>query len=208
MVIEDAAPLAVPSVSRETSEALAEYMALLRKWSPIINLVSRNDLEHLEKRHIEDSLQLAAFFPKDTVNWIDIGSGGGLPGIVLAIAARSIAPQLQFQLIESDNRKATFLRTAARTFDLNVKVHTGRVEDIDPLKASVISARALGSLDMLLSYANRHLVQNGQCVFLKGQSHETEISNAKRNWTFNVRRYVSCTDDAARVLLISDLQHA
>ncbi len=199
--------LTAADVSRETAERLASYCQLVRKWSPAINLISRSDLEHLEQRHILDSLQLSHFLPKTKANWTDIGSGGGLPGIVLAIVAKEKSPEVSFQLIESDQRKAAFLRTAARTLELNVKVHASRSEDLEPLNANIVSARALGSLDMLLRHTSRHLGPNGRGLFMKGRTHDEEITEASQKWSFEVERFVSLTDDAARILLISDLHH-
>ena len=195
------------SVSRETHARLEQFAALVRKWSPVINLVSKSDLADLETRHIADSLQLSRHIPQDGGLWADIGSGGGFPGLVIAIIADERSPDLEMHLIESDQRKAAFLRTAARELALRVTVHCERVEALDPLHADVISARALAPLDTLLGYAQRHLSENGTCAFLKGQAHHSEIETARANWHFHCESHPSQTDPNARILLVSQLQH-
>lgn len=195
-------------VSRETRERLIAYAALVRKWSPAINLVSKSDLEQLETRHIADSLQLAEFLPNAPGTWADFGSGGGFPGIVVAILAAEQKNGLDLHLVESDQRKAAFLRTAGRELDLSLTVHCTRVEQLAPLGAATISARALAPLTDLLSYAHRHLAPGGRCVLLKGQTYEAEIDEARRTWQFDVDARQSVTDPAARILLVSNLTHA
>ncbi|WP_051059637.1 16S rRNA (guanine(527)-N(7))-methyltransferase RsmG [Limimaricola hongkongensis] len=195
-------------VSRETRERLSDFAALVRKWSPAINLVSKSDLPHIESRHIADSLQLAPYIPQTSGIWADFGSGGGFPGIVAAIVASETAPDLRFHLVESDQRKSTFLRTAARELSLNVTVHSERIETLAPLSADIISARALAPLNMLLGYAARHLSTGGSCLFLKGQMHEAEIETAREHWRFDCDSQVSRTDPDARLLLVSHLHHA
>ena len=195
------------NVSRETDARLDAYAALVRKWSRSINLVSKNDLEHVRERHVEDSLQLASFLPKNRANWLDIGSGGGFPGIVMAIVAQEQAPQTRFELVESDARKAAFLRTVIRELELNAKVSCERIEAMTPRAADITSARALAPLDMLLTYADRHLAPGGTCLFLKGKTVETEIHAAREKWSFDLSSYVSRTDASARLLSITGIHH-
>ncbi|MGR3395354.1 MULTISPECIES: 16S rRNA (guanine(527)-N(7))-methyltransferase RsmG [Paracoccaceae] len=195
-------------VSRETGEKLSAFASLVRKWSPAINLVSKSDLPYIETRHIADSLQLSDYIPRSGGIWADFGSGGGFPGIVTAIVAAEKAPDLRFHLVESDQRKSTFLRTAARELALNVTVHSERIETLAPLAADIISARALAPLDTLLGYAARHLSANGRCLFLKGQMHESEIETAREHWRFDCDSRVSRTDPDARLLRVSHLHHA
>lgn len=194
-------------VSRETTERLQHFANLVRKWSPRINLVSKRDLQTLEDRHIADSLQLVSHLKDAKGLWADLGSGGGFPAIVLAIAARG-RDDLAFHLVESDQRKSTFLRTAIRELDLNAKVEDRRIEDIPPLAAQRISARALAPLDALLGYAARHLAPDGQALFLKGRDFRVEIEAARRSWHFDLDIETSQTDPAARLLIVSNLHHA
>ena len=137
-------------VSRETFARLETYVGLIQKWNPRINLVSRNSLDDLWIRHIEDSLQVARAIPMPD-RWVDLGSGGGLPGLVAAILAAEESPDTRFTLIESDQRKSVFLRTVARECDLNVQVISDRIEKAKPQKADVLSARALADLTTLLT---------------------------------------------------------
>lgn len=200
-------PLETPTVSRETSERLDHYADLVQKWSRSINLVSKNDLDQVRERHIEDSLQLAAFLPTGGAQWLDIGSGGGFPGVVMAIVAGEAAPACRFELVESDGRKAAFLRTVVRELKLNAVVTCERIEEMTPRAADILSARALAPLDTLLTYADRHLAPDGTCLFLKGKAFEPEVASAQQSWNFDMTTYVSRTDSSARLLRISGIQH-
>ena len=199
--------LKVPNVSRETEGRLIRFEALIKKWSPSINLVSKSDIAQLRERHITDSLQLATFLPSIKTEWLDVGTGGGFPGMVLAIAASEIASETHFTFVESDSRKATFLRTAIRELSLSATVINERIELMTPSHADIMSARALAPLDTLLGYARRHLTPKGSCFFLKGKSFEDEVDAARQNWSFELKTHTSCTDPSARVLEISNLHH-
>jgi len=141
------------SVSRETIERLKAYQALLEKWNGAINLVARSTISSFWERHVVDSAQLYSQMPVGCQNWLDAGSGGGLPGIVIAGIAKEHAPSMTVHLVESDQRKATFLRRVVETLDLNAKVSIARIEAIPVQSADVFSARALASLNVLLGYA-------------------------------------------------------
>ncbi|MGB0798606.1 MAG: 16S rRNA (guanine(527)-N(7))-methyltransferase RsmG [Planktomarina sp.] len=195
------------SVSRETIADLELFEAEVRKWTPKINLVSKSTLENLWDRHILDSLQLTEMAPT-TGLWVDMGSGGGFPGIVLAIWAKHNVPKLQFKLIESDARKSAFLLNCVQKFDLNVVVHIERVESMDDLTANVVSARALASLDELLAMSERLLASDGICVFPKGITHLAEVQEAKKQWSFEHDVIQSTTNAGAAVLRISNVRRA
>ncbi|MCL4170695.1 UNVERIFIED_CONTAM: hypothetical protein GTU68_049362, partial [Idotea baltica] len=134
------------NVSRETFAALQAYAALLEKWNPKINLVSKSSLQDLWNRHILDSAQLFSLVQHPHNTWADLGSGGGFPGLVIAIMALESGSPDQVILIESDTRKAAFLRTVIRELGLRASVINKRIEQVDPLDADVISARALADL--------------------------------------------------------------
>ncbi|SDE65068.1 16S rRNA (guanine(527)-N(7))-methyltransferase RsmG [Limimaricola pyoseonensis] len=195
-----------PDVSRETAERLHRYAELVRKWNPSINLVAKRDLELLETRHIADSLQLAAFLPSRG-HWVDLGSGGGFPGIVVAAAARDRSPELRFTLVESDARKAAFLATAIRELDLNAAILARRIEAVDPLGADIVSARALAPLDRLIALGLPHLAPGGRMIFPKGRRAEDEIRDARAQWKFDCVAHKSDTDPEARILEISRAEH-
>ena len=190
-------------VSRETFERLEAYVALIEKWNPKINLVSKSSLPEIWDRHIWDSAQIFDIAVEGSV-WADFGSGGGLPGIVLAIFAKERRPDMQFYLVESDQRKCAFLRNAVREIGLNVKVHAERIEALDPIGASVISARALTDLNGLLEFVERHSAKNGVAILPKGETWEKEILQAQENWSFEYEEITSKTNNDAAILKIKD----
>lgn len=196
------------NVSRETYDLLKAFADLVAKWSPKINLVSKSDLSDIWGRHIVDSLQIVPLVPKAPGQWVDIGSGGGFPGIVIAIVAKEFWPEMAMTLIESDQRKATFLRTAIRELDLPAAVRTDRIEATKPQAAEILSARALASLDTLVGHAERHLATGGTAIFPKGRRADQEIAEAKENWTFDLRETPSITDPEARILTIRNIRRA
>lgn len=187
--------------SRE-AEQLAAYAELIHKWNPAINLVSPNSLAELETRHITDSRQLACAASDAQGSWLDIGSGGGLPGIVLAIQR----PDLSITLLDSDARKVAFLRTTIRTLALgNCRAVSGRIENCTPADAQNLSARALAPLDRLMPYLQRHLAKNGTAWLMKGRNWQQEIASARHGWDFHVTAHPSVTDPAAAILEIREL---
>ncbi|WP_170451823.1 16S rRNA (guanine(527)-N(7))-methyltransferase RsmG [Ruegeria arenilitoris] len=189
------------SVSRETFEKLSIFVNLLRKWNPKINLVSRSTLPEVWSRHIKDSIQVFHLVePKN--HWVDLGSGGGFPGLVCAILASETSPETEFTLVESDQRKSAFLRTVIRETKANCSVISKRIEVVDPLGADVLSARALADLTTLLSFCDRHLKEDGVAVFPKGATWKKEIDAAQREWSFTTEPANSLTDPQAVILKI------
>lgn len=194
-------------VSRETHERLIAYEALVRKWNAKINLVAPSTLPEFNTRHIQDSIQIFDQLQFPEGNWVDLGSGGGLPGVVVSIYAQK-AP-LTVSLVESDQRKSAFLRTVIRELSLqNVSILTGRIENVPPLGANFVSARALAPLSALLSMVQRHMHQNGTAIFLKGRSWKAECAEARKEWRFDVTSFPSKTDPDAAILKITGVSHA
>ena len=194
-------------VSRETHERLTAYEALVRKWNAKINLVAPSTLPEFNSRHIQDSIQIFDHVQFPEGNWVDLGSGGGLPGIVVSIYAQK-AP-LTVSLVESDHRKSAFLRTVIRELSLqNVSIMTGRIENVPPLAANFVSARALAPLSVLLSMVRRHMHQDGTAMFLKGRSWKAECDEARKEWRFDVTSFPSKTDPDAAILKITGVSHA
>lgn len=189
-------------VSRETIGELQDFAALVLKWTPKINLISASSKDSIWDRHIVDSVQIYRHAPHDLRLWLDIGSGGGFPGIVAAIMGKSQHPDAQFVLIESDQRKAAFLRTAIRELGLAASVLADRIEDLPPIDADVVSARALGSLSMLLPLIAYHMRPDGTAILHKGKQVATEIAEARRDWRFDLEEAPSLTDPDGRLLLI------
>jgi len=200
-------PLTRTDVSRETSETLIRFVALLEKWNAAINLIGKSTLPDIWSRHVEDSLQLARFLPNRGVLWADLGSGGGLPGLVIAIAAREICPDARFVLVESDLRKATFLREATRQLELPVVVRADRIETLAPIHADILSARALAPLSALCGYAERHLRPDGFALFQKGETAAQEIEEARTRWAFEVDSVPSLTQNGSTILKLKGLRH-
>ncbi|MEW5727244.1 MAG: 16S rRNA (guanine(527)-N(7))-methyltransferase RsmG [Pseudomonadota bacterium] len=182
-------------VSRETLERLRAYADLLVKWQTRINLIGPDTIPSLWHRHFLDSAQVFPLLPQPIHRVVDMGSGAGFPGLVLAVMG---APDVH--LIESDARKCAFLREAARVTGTPVTVHNARIEAVPPLGADVVTARALAPLEKLLSWAERHLLPEGHCLFLKGRGHEDELTTASKEWNITFERTPSRTDALGAIL--------
>lgn len=192
-------------VSRETREALERYAALTLTWNRAINLVGRTTQKMFWRRHILDALQLAALDGLGA-QWVDFGSGAGLPGLPLALGLRERAAGAHVILIESDRRKATFLREAVRVTGAPATVHHERIERVSPTADHVVTARALAPLDKLLGLAEPWLRLGGRAVFLKGRSAEFELTQARHCWTFHVKQTPSASDPDGVILDISEVR--
>ena len=192
-------------VSRETLARLERYAETLQRWNRSINLVAPSTLSEFWQRHILDSVQVFDYAPRSARHWVDLGSGGGLPGMVCAILAAEVMPECQFTLVESDKRKSAFLMTTAQSLGLNLTVLPERAEQVAPLQADVISARALAALPQLLGLVSRHLKPDGVALLPKGKSYEQELTAASREWQFDVKLVKSQTDTLARILIIKEL---
>lgn len=192
-------------VSRETIRRLEHYAELLLKWNPTVNLVSRSTLGDIWGRHIMDSAQVYDAAPGEWSQWLDMGSGGGFPGMVIAILAAERNPAGQVILAESDRRKAAFLRTVAREVGVPATVHAERIERLAPQGADVVSARALAPLVDLLGYARRHLRPGGVALFPKGESYGDELREALDRESFTYELIPSRTDPRAAIIKIDGL---
>lgn len=193
-------------VSRETHDRLQTHLALLEKWNPRINLVARGTLADAWGRHILDSAQVFAAAPVAAGKWLDFGTGGGFPGLVCAILAAELRPDLTFTFVESDGRKAAFLRTAVAETGVNAEIHAERIEALPPQQAAIISARAVAALPELLGYARPHLDPAGSCLFPKGARHDDEITLARQHWRFKIRTIPSITEEKAVILVLGDIE--
>ncbi|WP_170468227.1 16S rRNA (guanine(527)-N(7))-methyltransferase RsmG [Ruegeria arenilitoris] len=188
-------------VSRETFERLTTYVKLVKQWNPKINLVSRKSLDDIWVRHIKDSVQVYRC-AQPYASWVDLGSGGGFPGMVCAIMAIEDAPDAQFTFVESDQRKSAFLRNVARECGAKCRVISKRIEAVEPLNADVLSARALADLSKLLSFCDRHLSSSGLALLPKGERWKKELEDAQREWNFDVDPITSLTEPQAVILKI------
>ncbi len=159
------------NVSRETLDKFKLYVELLEKWQRRINLVATSTLADVWQRHLLDSAQLVRFYPPNTKKILDVGSGAGFPGLVLAIMGN-----VEVDLVEADQRKATFLSTVVRSLSLTAKIHNERVESLPNLSADVITARALAPVSKLMKLIENQISPHTVCLFLKGSSVEDELT--------------------------------
>lgn len=198
--------LSLTPVSRETEERLAILVAELERWQRAKNLVSTATLDEVWTRHIADSLQLFDHAP-EARRWLDLGSGGGFPGLVLGIRLAEVGGHID--LVESNARKCAFLRHAARLTGAAVTVHAARIEDAMPQflgKVDVVTARALASLPLLLDWCKELLRTGVIGVFPKGQHLDAELTEASKYWNIQASTFPSVTDSAARILVIRNAQ--
>jgi 16S rRNA (guanine527-N7)-methyltransferase len=194
--------IAQTSVSRETRRRLDAFVELLVAWNARINLIGPpSDPTAIWERHIADSLQLVPLLPAGINRAIDLGSGAGFPGLILA-AVTGIA----FDLIESDQRKAAFLAEAVHRLSAPARVHACRAEFAQVPPAPLLTARALAPLPKLLDVAAPLLTPDGRCLFPKGATADAELTAAARQWHMHVERFPSRTNPDAVILQISDLQ--
>lgn len=200
------------NVSRETLDRLETYAGLLRTWQKTINLVAPSTLDALWHRHFADSAQVLALAPAGARSWLDLGTGAGFPGLVLAILRAD--PQRQgpdgpTRLIECDARKAAFLRQVAREVELPVDILCERIEKIaiqDKFDSDVITARALAPLDRLLPLISPFFSVKSKALLLKGRNAQEELRAAEKKWQVTSNLVPSLTDRDARIVVISDLQ--
>ncbi|AGH16755.1 MAG: 16S rRNA (guanine(527)-N(7))-methyltransferase RsmG [Candidatus Liberibacter asiaticus] len=193
------------NVSRETLEKLEYFYFLFLKWSKKINLVSSSTVEDFWIRHVEDSLRVFQLHPYPSI-WIDLGSGGGFPGIITSIQLSSIEGGL-VNLIESKNKKASFLRYVVQKTAARGKVFACRIQEAPQMitTCDVISARALADLDTLLEYSFPWLSKknNRKAFFYKGCNYALEISKARRRWDFSLIKHNSLVKNNSVILEIS-----
>jgi len=182
-------------VSRETLERLRAYVDLLSAWNRRINLVGPNTIGDVWRRHILDSAQLMPMLPDDTRVVVDVGSGAGLPGLILAILG---VPEVH--LVESDQRKAAFLREAQRITATPVTIHAQRAERQAPIAADVIVARAVASVDNLLLMVDKFCKPHTICLFLKGKGIEEELTHLPPALKMKARILPSRSDPTGRIL--------
>lgn len=191
------------NVSRETSEKLIAYSDLIAKWTTSINLIAPNTVPDIWNRHILDSSQIYDLAPADWAHWLDLGSGGGLPGLVVAIMDQQRRP---VTLIESDQRKCLFLNTVRRELSLNVTVLNERIDKAEVSTADVISARALAPLPELLRMSERLLSADGIALFPKGERYKQELDQAQEDWHLDVDEIPSQTNPDSRILKVSRIR--
>ena len=202
------------SVSRETSQRLDSYVQLLERWQKSINLVAPSTIPQVWHRHILDCAQLAKLH-LDRPHWVDLGAGAGLPGIVVAILRQEAYPAFNLHLVESNGKKCAFLREAIRICGVSAQIHDMRIESALPTvfpepniwKHTVVSARALASLEQLLSYSSFALNHGAGAVFMKGIEAQSELTEAQKSWHIDAELIPSVTEPDARIVLIRQARH-
>lgn len=198
------------SVSRETLARLSSYQALLGKWQKSVNLVGPATLAQFWGRHAADSAQILALAPAHAKCWLDLGSGAGFPGLVLAILLAERTPAARVHMVESDRKKANFLRTVVRECGLTAEIHHQRIEAV-PLDAGlppidVITARALAALPQLATLMSRFFNPSTVALVHKGRDWQEELTRCRQYWKMQTHIHASLTDPAARMIEISELQ--
>lgn len=195
------------SVSRETHERLTHYVELFKKWNKTTNLAAPSTISEIWSRHIADSAQIFQLNPKPQI-WVDLGSGGGLPGVVTAIFLAELGDGW-VHLVESNNKKAAFLRVALAETGARGSVHPVRIEKAPEIipECDVISARALADLDLLLEYMQPWAKKSEKvkAFFNKGRDYQSEIAKARGRWQFDLVKHSSVVEADSVVLEISRL---
>jgi 16S rRNA (guanine527-N7)-methyltransferase len=195
---------AASDVSRETLARLKLFVSLLGDWNARMNLVSAKSLEDVWKRHVWDSAQLFPLLRPGTQSFVDLGSGAGFPGLVLAILLEGRARAVLYEAIA---KKCRFLEEVAHRTDVTVEVRNDRIEEAKREPFDVVTARACAPLDQLLSYAAPFQAKNTQCLFLKGQSVGAELTDAYKSWSMTVKQLPSRSDPSGVILDIRELRH-
>ena len=208
-------PEGLKPVSRETYERLKVYQALLEQWQKRINLVSPTTIPDSWERHFLDSVQNYDLLD-DSAHLVDIGCGAGFPGLVLAICMAGEGKndrQRMVDLVESNVKKCAFMRTVVRETGLNgtsvqVRVHQERIENCLPhlKRPDVVTARALAPLDKLFELTKSHLTKGATGLFAKGRDVDSELKQARQDWTFDVEQHPSLIDSNSTILKIRNLQ--
>lgn len=197
--------LAEAGVSRETAQALDLYVAQLRRWQGVKNLVGPATLAEVWTRHVADALQLHALAP-EAGTWLDLGSGAGIPGLILAIAGRH-RPGFRVDLVESNARKCAFLLETARLTGAPAHIRTARIEDAVGAYAgvAVVCARAVAPLTQLLAWAEPLLTTGTLGLFPKGRDVAAELTEAAQRWRFVYDLVPSRTEPEARIVRVTAL---
>ncbi|HEY1363204.1 MAG TPA: 16S rRNA (guanine(527)-N(7))-methyltransferase RsmG [Xanthobacteraceae bacterium] len=202
--------LAITPVSRETAARLERFIGLLLSWQRATHLIAPSTVPNLWTRHIADSLQLLDLVPQARV-WVDFGSGGGFPGMVIACALAE-APGAIVHLVESNTKKAAFLREAQRLTQAPVHVHAARMGDLAQRfqgQGDVLTARAVAPLNSLLDQCFLLLGKNGATgLFPKGQNAELELAQARRAWTMDAALMPSRTHPSGRIIVVRDVERS
>ena len=195
-------------ISERAGRDLQKFVALLREWQGAHNLVGHSTLADVWSRHVADSLQLWVHAPHAWQSWVDLGSGAGFPGLIVAIASKD-HPEREVTLVESNTKKAAFLRAAIRETGANASVAAERIEAHSRRfagVADVVSARALAPLAELIKLGTPYLAEDGVMLFLKGKGAEQELQEASQSWNLDVVSSPSATDSSGSILAVRNVR--
>ena len=179
---------------------------MVSRWNSTINLVSKTSLKDLWGRHIVDSSQVYSCAQPKAGLWLDLGSGGGFPGVVIAIIAKELSPKLEIVLVESDTRKCIFLRSVIRELGIGARVENSRIEAFELSNVSFLSARALANMNGLCGFAEKFVSRETICFFPKGEFYEKEVAECRKNWNFEHEIVKSRTSDKGKIIVVRSLE--
>ncbi len=193
------------NVSRETLNLFCEYEALLSKWNKKINLVSKNSLFDIWERHFLDSGQIINLVEASGKRWVDLGSGAGFPGLVVALLLRDRKIDCDIILVEKNLKKVFFLKEVVRKLYLNVKILNKNITSIETLNADILSARAFSELNELIEIAYNHRKEDGICLFLKGENYRYELDKTLNYWFFDYDIVNSHSNSSGNIIRVKNI---
>ncbi len=193
------------NVSRETLNGFCEYKTLLSKWNEKINLVSKHTLVNIWERHFLDSGQIIKNVEASGKRWVDVGSGAGFPGLVIALLLRDRKVNCDLVLVEKNQKKVFFLNEVIRKLNLSVEVVNGNIYTLEPLNADILSARAFSELNNLMEIAFRHRKREGICLFLKGENYRIELDKTLNYWYFDYDILGSLSSSSGKIIRVKKI---
>ncbi len=193
------------NVSRETLNGFYEYKALLYKWNEKINLVSKHTLINIWERHFLDSGQIIINVEASGKRWVDVGSGAGFPGLVVALLLRDRKVDCDLVLVEKNPKKVFFLKEVIRKLNLSVEVVNENIYTLEPLNADILTARAFSELNNLMEIAFRHRKKEGICLFLKGENYKIELDKTLNNWFFDYDIVGSLSSSSGNIIRVKKI---
>ena len=193
------------NVSRETLNGFYEYETLLSKWNKKINLVSKNTLVDIWERHFLDSGQIIKHVEASGKRWVDVGSGAGFPGLVVALLLRDRKIDCDLVLVEKNPKKGFFLNEVIRKLNLSVEVINDNIDTLEPLNADILTARAFSELNNLIEIAFRHRKREGICLFLKGENYRIELDKTLNYWFFDYDIVDSLSSSSGKIIRVKKI---
>ena len=193
------------NVSRETLNGFYEYETLLSKWNEKINLVSKNTLVDIWERHFLDSGQIIKHVEASGKRWVDVGSGAGFPGLVVALLLRDRKIDCDIVLVEKNPKKGFFLSEVIRKLKLSVEVVNDNIDTLEPLNADILTARAFSELNNLIEIAFRHIKKEGICLFLKGENYRIELDKTLNYWFFDYDIVDSLSSPSGKIIRVKKI---